>query len=73
MVYKKCSTAFWLLPDAFAAGENFWKIDLSVLGAYHPPYLCTRKRDNDRWITDKGKSSRTGKAGKEKALPYLGC
>ena len=23
MVYKECSTAFWLLPDAFAAGENF--------------------------------------------------
>lgn len=26
MVYKECSTAFWLLPDAFAAGENFWKM-----------------------------------------------
>ena len=26
MVYKECSTAFWLLPDAFAAGENFWEM-----------------------------------------------
>lgn len=39
MVYKECSTAFWLLPDAFAAGENFWKMRGKVLAFPLPYYI----------------------------------
>ena len=38
MVYKECSTAFWLLPDAFAAGENFWKMRGGKVLAFPLPY-----------------------------------
>lgn len=47
MVYKECSTAFWLLPDAFAVGENFWKmrgegfsLPLTLLYIYIIAFLC---------------------------------